>query len=171
MLDDIGAAAEGSEHVDETEHLHFEMFVAHRELHHPLIKSGLAENRFRMAINQIKNLGAASLNLGLQETHVRIVNRASRLAKSAAAAHSPLGKQGHPPRILTISIDGGKLARWPTRTLRLFPNKDGIVSTFSTGSISHNGSCSLVMNNARPRSRCPRSCRKSAPPKRRSCLP
>src|SRR5207245_5923809 len=89
MLHDIGAAPERSENVDETEHLHFEMFVAHRELHHPLIKSRLAENRFRMAINQIKNLGAASLNLGLQETHVRIVNRASPLAKSAAAAHSP----------------------------------------------------------------------------------
>ena len=89
MLDDVGAAAEGSEHVNETEHLHFEMFVAHRKLHHPLIKSGLAENRFRMAINQIKDLGAASLDLGLQETHVRIVNRASPLGKSRLLTHSP----------------------------------------------------------------------------------
>ncbi len=89
MLDDVGAAPEGSEHVDETEHLHFEMFVAHRKLHHPLIKSGLAENRFRMAIDQIKDLGAASLNLGLQETHVRIVNRASPLGKSRLLIHSP----------------------------------------------------------------------------------
>jgi hypothetical protein len=48
------------------------MFVAHRELHHSLIESGLAENRFRMAIDQIKDLGAASLDLGLQEIHVRL---------------------------------------------------------------------------------------------------
>ena len=83
------AAAERSEHIDETEHLHFEMFVPHRERHHPLIKSGLAENRFRMAIDQIKDLGAASLDLGLQETHVRIVNRASPLGKSRLLTHSP----------------------------------------------------------------------------------
>src|SRR5205823_5779870 len=89
MLHDVGAAAERCEHIDETEHLHFEMFVAHRKLHHPLIESGLAENRFRMAIDQIKDLGAASLNLGLQETHVRIVNRASLLGKS---------------RLLTLSV-------------------------------------------------------------------
>jgi hypothetical protein len=89
MLDDIGAAPEGSEHVNETEHLHFEVFVTHRKLHHPLIKSGLAENRFRMAINQIKDLGAASLDLGLQETHARIVNRASPLGKSRLLTHSP----------------------------------------------------------------------------------
>jgi hypothetical protein len=65
------------------------MFVAHRKLHHPLIESGLAENRFRMAIDQIKDLGAASLNLGLQEIHVRIVNRASPLGKSRLLTHSP----------------------------------------------------------------------------------
>jgi len=65
MLHDVRAAAERSEHVDETEHLHFEMFVAHREFHHPLIESGLAENRFRIAINQIKDVGAASFDLSL----------------------------------------------------------------------------------------------------------
>jgi hypothetical protein len=42
-----------------------------------------------MAIDQIKDLGAASLNLGLQETHVRIVNRASPLGKSRLLTHSP----------------------------------------------------------------------------------
>jgi len=63
MLHDVRAAPQRSEHVNETEHLHFKMFVAHRELHHPLIKSGLAENRFRMPIDQIKDLGAASLDL------------------------------------------------------------------------------------------------------------
>src|SRR5205807_7699606 len=60
MLHDVGAAAERCEHIDETEHLHFEMFVAHGKLHHRLIESGLAENRLRMAIGQIKDLGAAS---------------------------------------------------------------------------------------------------------------
>ena len=89
MLHDVGAAAQGSEHVDETEHLHFEMFVAHRELHHPLIKSRLAENRFRMPIDQIKDPDAASLDLGLQETHVRILNRASPLAKSRLLIRRP----------------------------------------------------------------------------------
>ena len=49
------AAAERREHVDETEHLHLEMFVAHRERHHPLVKAGLAENRFRIAIDQLEN--------------------------------------------------------------------------------------------------------------------
>jgi hypothetical protein len=53
-----------------------------------------------MAIDQIKDLGAASLNLGLQETHVRIVNRASPLGKSRLLTHSPRQIKGYPPRYL-----------------------------------------------------------------------
>jgi hypothetical protein len=48
------------------------MFVTHRELHHALIKTGLAENRFRVAIDQIKDLHAAALDLGLDGTHARL---------------------------------------------------------------------------------------------------
>ena len=72
MLHDIRAAAQRSENVDEPEHLYFEMFVTHRELHHPLIETGLTENRFRVAIDQIKDLHTAALDLGLDGTHFRL---------------------------------------------------------------------------------------------------
>jgi hypothetical protein len=72
MLYDIRAATQRSENVDEPEHLYFEMFITHRELHHALIETGLAENRFRVAIDQVKDLHAAALDLGLDGTHVRL---------------------------------------------------------------------------------------------------
>ena len=71
MLDDIAGAAERREHVHEAEHLHFERLVAHRESHHALIKAGLAENRFGIAVDQIENAPAPLLNLFLQRTHAR----------------------------------------------------------------------------------------------------
>jgi hypothetical protein len=37
-----------------------------------LIKTRLAENRFRVAIDQIKDLHAAALDLGLDGTHARL---------------------------------------------------------------------------------------------------
>ena len=66
MLDDFSGTAEGCEHVDETKHLHFEMLVAHRESHHALVKPGLAENRFGMLIDELKNASAAPLDFQLQ---------------------------------------------------------------------------------------------------------
>ena len=65
MLHDVAGAPERREHIDKAEHLHFEMLIAHRERHHALIKTGLAENRFGMPIDQIENAFAALLDLGL----------------------------------------------------------------------------------------------------------
>ena len=69
MLDDVAGALERGKNIDEAEHLHFEMLVAHRERHHALIKTGRAENGFGMPVNQIENALAALLDLSLQRTH------------------------------------------------------------------------------------------------------
>ena len=69
MLDDVAGAAQGREHIDEAEHLHLEMLVPHRERHHPLVKAGFAENRFRIPINQLENSPAALFDLALEGTH------------------------------------------------------------------------------------------------------
>jgi hypothetical protein len=45
------------------------MLVAHRERHHPLIKTGFAEKRLRMLIDQIEYAFAASFDFGLQSAH------------------------------------------------------------------------------------------------------
>ncbi len=44
MADDVAAAMERREDIDKAEHLHFEVLIAHRELHHALVKAGFAEN-------------------------------------------------------------------------------------------------------------------------------
>ena len=66
MLHDVAAATERGEHIDKAKHLHLEMLVAHRERHHALIETGLAENRFRMPIDELKNALAAPLGFKLQ---------------------------------------------------------------------------------------------------------
>ncbi len=71
MLDDVAGTAERGEDVDKAEHLHLEMLVLHGERHHPLVKAGLAENRLRVAVDQVENLFAAPLHLRLQMTHDR----------------------------------------------------------------------------------------------------
>ena len=67
MLDDVAAAMQRREHIDKTKHLHLEMFVPHRERHHALVEAGLAENRFGISIDQLKNPLAALLGFKLAE--------------------------------------------------------------------------------------------------------
>src|ERR1700736_1275150 len=69
MLDDIGAAMERRQNIDEAEQLDLEMLVPHRERHHPLIKTGFAEERFGMLIDQIEYAFAASFDFRLQSAH------------------------------------------------------------------------------------------------------
>ena len=66
VLHDLTAAVERCEHIDETKHLDLEMFVAHGERHHALIETGLAEKRFGMAIDELKNALAAPLGFNLE---------------------------------------------------------------------------------------------------------
>ncbi len=71
MLDNVARASKRRQHIDEAKHLDFKMLIAHRERHHPLIKTGLAEKRFRIPIDQLKNARAASLDLSLERPHGR----------------------------------------------------------------------------------------------------
>jgi hypothetical protein len=83
MLDDIAAAMKRREHIDEPEQLHFEVLVSHRERHHPLIKASFTEERFRMAIDQLENAFAASLNFGLQSAHSqKLIARQSQVKRT-----------------------------------------------------------------------------------------
>src|SRR6266478_26305 len=59
MLDDITRFAKRRQNIYKAKHLHFELLIAHRERHHPLIKTGLAEKRLWMLIDQLKNARTA----------------------------------------------------------------------------------------------------------------
>ena len=71
--DDIGRVPERRQNVHEPEHLDLEMFVAHRERHHALVRPGLAENRLRVLIDEIEDLQSALFDLLLQRTHCAIL--------------------------------------------------------------------------------------------------
>ena len=66
---DFASLSKRREHIDKAKHLHFEMLVAHGKRHHALIKTGLAENRFRIAVDQFENPFASALNLLLESFH------------------------------------------------------------------------------------------------------
>ena len=82
MLDDVPGALERGEHIDKTEHLHFEMLIAHRERHYALIKTGRAENGFRMPVDQIENALATLLDFVLKGTHFEKLIRRVALGKA-----------------------------------------------------------------------------------------
>ena len=69
MANDFAAASKRGENVDKAKHLHFEMLVAHGERHHALIKAGFAEKRFRVPVDELKDLPAAAFDFALQRTH------------------------------------------------------------------------------------------------------
>src|SRR5204863_4631040 len=71
MLDDFAGVAERWQHIDKAEHLHLKTLIAHGERHHPLIKTGLAEKRLRMFVDQLKNARTALLDLALKRLHLR----------------------------------------------------------------------------------------------------
>ena len=85
MLDDVAAAMQRSEHINETEHLHLEMFVPHRERHHPLIETGFAEKRFGISIDELKNTLAAAFRFKLERTHCAMITPGLDSAKSDRA--------------------------------------------------------------------------------------
>ena len=72
MLHNVRSSTQRGQHIDEAEHLDFEVLVAHRELHYSLVKSGFAKNRFRITIDQLKDTCSASLDFRLQGTHARL---------------------------------------------------------------------------------------------------
>ena len=71
MLDDVARTPERRQHIDKAKHLDFKTLIAHRERHQPLVKTGLAEKRFRMAVDQLKNARAALLDFSLERPHGR----------------------------------------------------------------------------------------------------
>src|SRR5438132_4839923 len=71
MLDNVARTPERRQHIDKAKHLDFKTLVAHRERHQPLVKTGLAEKRFRMAVDQLKNARPALLDFSLERPHGR----------------------------------------------------------------------------------------------------
>jgi len=69
VSDYFAAPVEGREDVHESEHLDLEMFVAHGERHHALVKTGLAEERLRMFVDQFEDSLTAGFNFGLERAH------------------------------------------------------------------------------------------------------
>ena len=71
VLNDLAGLAERWQYIDKAEHLHLETLIPHGERHHPLVKTGLAEKRLRMFVNQLENTRTALLDLALKRPHLR----------------------------------------------------------------------------------------------------
>jgi hypothetical protein len=71
MLDDFAGSAQRREHIDKAKQLRLELFIAHRERHHPLIKGRSAEKRFRMLINQLEDARPTLFDLALERSHLQ----------------------------------------------------------------------------------------------------
>ncbi len=71
MLDDVARTPERRQDIDKAKHLDFKTLIAHRERHQPLVKTGLAEKRFRMAVDQLKNACPALLDFSPERPHGR----------------------------------------------------------------------------------------------------
>ncbi len=69
MSHDVAAVMKRRQHIDKSEHLDFEILVPHREFHHALVKSGFAEKRLGMPIDQIENFSPTLSDFSLERTH------------------------------------------------------------------------------------------------------
>jgi hypothetical protein len=80
---DFAALPKRSQDINETKHLHFEMFIPHGERHHALIKTGFAKKGFGVPINQLENLFAAPRDLLLESiVHTRKITPWPALGKA-----------------------------------------------------------------------------------------
>jgi len=61
--------------------LQFELLIAHRECHQSLIKSGLAEKRLGVFIDQLEDAPAALLDFALERRHLAKLVRPHALSK------------------------------------------------------------------------------------------
>ena len=66
---DFAAPVERRQNIDKPKHLDLEMFIAHRERHHPLVKAGFAENRLGVLVYQLENALTAGFDFVLQRAH------------------------------------------------------------------------------------------------------
>jgi hypothetical protein len=82
VLNDFVGVSERWQHIDKAEHLHLKTLIPHRELHHPLVKTGLAEKRVRMFVDQLENTRTALLDLALERPHLRKIVRCFGLGKA-----------------------------------------------------------------------------------------
>src|SRR5262245_18866487 len=86
---------ERSQNIDKSKELHFEVLVAHRERHHSLIKSSLAEKWLRMFVDQLKNALAASLDFSLEFAHEQKLIAAQSEVKRREFEHNKKIRQGY----------------------------------------------------------------------------
>jgi hypothetical protein len=61
--------------------LEFELLIAHRDRHQSLIKSGLAEERLGVFIDQFKNAPSALFDFALKRSHLTKLVRRNALSK------------------------------------------------------------------------------------------
>jgi hypothetical protein len=71
VLNDIARSGQRRENIYKAKQLSLELLIAHRERHHPLVKTGLAEKRFEMSLDQLENAHAALLDLISERPHLR----------------------------------------------------------------------------------------------------
>ena len=72
---------ERGENIDKAKQLQFELLIAHRECHQSLIKSGLAEKRLGVFIDQLEDAPAALLDFALERRHLAKLVRPHALSK------------------------------------------------------------------------------------------
>src|SRR5437764_11408005 len=70
---------------DKAKQLQFELLITHRERHQPLVKSGLAEKRLWVFIDQLEDPLAALLDLALERRHFTKLVRPHALSKDGTS--------------------------------------------------------------------------------------
>src|SRR5947207_6468693 len=71
--------------IDKAKQLQFELLITHRERHQSLVKSGLAEKRLWVFINQVEDPLAALLDLALERRHFTKLVRPHALSKDGTS--------------------------------------------------------------------------------------
>src|ERR1700719_1960070 len=89
MSHDLAAVMKRGQYIDKSEHLDFEMLVPHRELHHALVKSGFAEKRLGMSVDQIENFSPTLHDFGLERTHLKTLLLRFGLSKAERCCFGP----------------------------------------------------------------------------------
>jgi hypothetical protein len=88
---------ERGENIDKAKQLQFELLIAHRECHQSLIKSGLAEKRLGVFIDQLEDAPAALLDFALERRHLAKLVRPHALSKDGTRRlHRGSKKNLHP---------------------------------------------------------------------------
>ena len=81
MLNNFARGMQRGQNSDKPKQLQLELLIAHRERHQSLIKSGLAEERLGVFIDQLEDAPAALLDFALERRHFTKLVRPHALSK------------------------------------------------------------------------------------------